>query len=270
MQRQSSPQGLNIPNNIALRLHHSILYMIPVLILLGIIIAFGQLDIVLGIDAICSMLLFASTSPFTAFFRISIFVVYFWELIQVCSNYFYHTCFDVAFLAVLDPSGLKEAPITFMIIIFVCVVLLIIFVFKSWSFPSFDVPAYIYLAAFLFTSVLLCHVMTLHYYRTFPFDVYEETTIDQFPKIANYFSSPTELVSKGNNKNIILLQVESLENAFFGNTSKLCPGNMQFMWNLSNVGYYNPNAYQQKYLDYSAGALFGAECGLPNGSNWLF
>ena len=97
----------------------------------------------------------------------------------------------------------------------------------------------------------------------YPFRRIENIRAPASERIENSFSQRWRASMTGKKKNLIMIEIESLEANAIGKFNKRYPKSMPYLSSLTDSAMYFTNIKSQPYTTWSAAGMFVAQCGLP-------
>lgn len=199
------------------------------------------------------------------------FCVLFFQLADTIGWFYTQAGINIQVLQAIDFDWLIKYHIDFFFFGIAGVVLLIIFV---WS-PLFTKYIYHISSATVYFSVILVFILiysftTTFYHNLFPFELEKLATQNKkfsrvvFRPLVDFFNTNITVKPKdGGYKNLIILEIESLETKLLGKYQPAYPESMRYVSNLSQHTAFCTNVGVQPYTTWSIAALFASQCNMP-------
>ena len=189
--------------------------------------------------------------------------IYVYEIMETASWMYTGNGITFRFIHAMDLAyALQTVPGTVMAL-FLLFLLAMAFCFFPFAGKSVSIPpivlgivaAIALVSSYFFTSNKLDIL--------YPFRRVENIKAPAFERIRNSFSQQWSTSMTGKKKNLIMIEVESLEMKAIGKFNRKYPKSMPYLSSLTDSAMYFTNIKSQPYTTWSAAGMFVAQCGLP-------
>ncbi|OHT07866.1 hypothetical protein TRFO_23816 [Tritrichomonas foetus] len=195
-------------------------------------------------------------------------LIFMYEMLDGASWIFTHSGLSLQVIMAFDSNWCGENHYSFIIGLCILIVSILIMSFNPFIGKKIRKISFhqyvIFMVAFL---IFLYPFVTNFYGGIFPFDEMGELPPYLknifFNKIEAYLKNPIQVNFSNQKKNLIILEIESLEQQILGRFNKFYPEALPFLSNLSKHGLFVQKMESQRYTAWSVASLFAAQCNLP-------
>lgn len=204
------------------------------------------------------------------------FVIIAYEILESFSWLFTHSGFNVQVLLAIDLDWCYQHHFSLFLGFFMLVSInLLLSCYPCFNQKSHQITWHRYLIYVTLSLVYAYNFANTFYGYLYPFEQMEtlppQAKAMFFRSLQHFLNDPIEIKSYGNSsskdpknrKNLIILEIESLEQQLLGRFNKFFPYMMPYLSNLSNYGIYVERMETQPYTTWSVASLFAAQCNLP-------
>ena len=219
-------------------------------------------------EALPSLILFCGTlficHVYEAYAFVT-FIILLYEGLETASWYSVDSGISFRFLSALDLSyALWMVPLWVSLL---CVGLILLIGFTFFPFMGFtiNVSRWCAVGVLLLAMISIPFVVEEKLDTLYPFRDSSTIMTPSYERVNTSFHGPWDAKLKpgAHKKNLILLEIESLESKAIGKFNSLYPKSMPYLSSLTNNTMYFTNIKQQPYNSWSAAGMFVVQCGFP-------
>ena len=204
------------------------------------------------------------------------FIIIAYEILESASWAFTHSGFNGQVILAIDLDWCYQHHFSLFLGFFTLVTLTLLLAFyPCFNSKSQQITWHRYIIYFTLSLVYAYNFVNTFYSYLYPFEQMETLPPQAkalfFRSLQHFLNDPIEIKSYGNTttkdpnkrKNLIILEIESLEQQLLGRYNNFFPYMMPFLSNLSRNGIFVEKMETQPYTTWSVASLFAAQCNLP-------